>query len=320
MPLAHDVEGTYIDYIEFEPYGVIRVSGWTTAPAALPCQVVTLEGVLRPSVIYRFERADVSAHTGSSDGFLGISVEFVVRGKHVQSVILGTHSVQVPEDAMALLLSETPAYVELLSDSKVRHRKDIYAEGPPAETVHPEIFKFASLLAPDILDFGCGSGALVRQLRQIGLPAFGIEIDRPAIRKSLQPDVSTYVELYEGRLPLPYDDGRFQSVIATEVIEHIPDYIAIIAEIARVCRNTFAITVPDMTCIPVGHRIGMVPWHLLEGTHVNFFTHRSLAKVLEPYFDVVHYYQLARCEIGGVHIPGCLAAIATKREAPTAWR
>jgi SAM-dependent methyltransferase len=46
---------------------------------------------------------------------------------------------------------------------------------------------------------------------------------------------------------LPFDDGTFDRVITSEVLEHIQDDVAAIAELARVLRpgGTFACTVPS---------------------------------------------------------------------------
>ena len=211
-----------------------------------------------------------------------------------------------------LLNSERADYVALLDDDRVWHRQDVYGEGPPSNCVHPEILKFALLLRPTILDFGCGNGALIREYRRMGMEAFGIELGRPPIRESIQPDVAPFITLYDGTFPLPFADRQFESVIATEVIEHVPDYEMVLSEIARVCRTTFAITVPDMSCIPIGYRTGYVPWHLLESTHVNFFNHRSLRKVLEPHFGSVRLFQIARGDLEGQFMPGSLAAMANK--------
>jgi SAM-dependent methyltransferase len=312
MPIHLDTDGAFIDYIDFEPYGTIRVCGWSAHSSPLHCEVETLEGTLQPTATYRYAREDVCAAFGTSDLFVGLSIEFRVRGNNVRRVAFGARTVPVAEDVAALLNSESPGYAALLDDDRVWHRQDIYGEGPPSDSVNPQILKFALLLQPHILDFGCGNGTLIREYRNAGMEAFGIEIERPPIRDSIRLDVAPFIRLYDGTFPLPFADGQFESVIATEVIEHVPDYEAALSEIARVCQTTFAITVPDMTCIPIGHRRGFVPWHLLEATHVNFFNHRSLAKALEPHFRSIRFFQIARGEPEGGFMPGCLAAIATK--------
>jgi len=312
MPVHLEIDGTVIDYIDFEPYGTIRVCGWSLRDEPLHCEIETREGVVRPTATYRYARDDVCAALGIKEPFAGVSVEFRVQCADVRSVVLGNQNLKVAEDVAALLKSENQGYVELLDGDRVLHRDDIYREGPPSDAVHPQILQFAFLLQPHILDFGCGNGALIRAYRAADMEASGIEIARPPIRNSLRSDVAPFIKLYDGTLPLPFADGQFESVIATEVIEHVPDYRTALAEIARVCRSTFAVTVPDMTCIPIGRGRGYVPWHLLEPTHVNFFNHRSLAKALAPHFHSIRFFQIARSELEGKFMPGSLAAIATK--------
>jgi SAM-dependent methyltransferase len=312
MPVHLDLGGAVIDYIDFEPYGTIRICGWSLGERVPACVVKTVGGTLAPAATYRYAREDVCTALGIEEPFTGLSIEFRVHGAKVRSVEVDGRSLAVPEDVASLLNAEQSGYSELLDGDRVLHRSDIYGEGPPSNSVYPDILKLARLLQPPILDFGCGSGVLLRALRAYGVEVFGIEIARPAIRESIRPDVAPFITLYDGTFPLPYDDGQFESVIATEVIEHVPDYWTALAQIARVCRTSFAITVPDMSCIPIGHGRGFVPWHLLEGTHVNFFSHHSLGRVLAPHFRSVRFFQIARAELEGQFMPGSLAAIATK--------
>jgi SAM-dependent methyltransferase len=300
------------DYIDFEPYGTIRICGWSRQTDLPHCEVETYEGILGPSATYRHIRDDVESVLGIKNSFVGFSIEFRARGTDVRRVVFGAQAIDIADRLAALVNSEVPHYVNLLDGDGVLHRGDIYAEGPPSDSVSPQTLKFAFLLQPDVLDFGCGSGALIREYRTAGIEAFGIEIERPAIKDSIRLDVAPFIKLYDGTFPLPFANGQFESVIASEVLEHIPDYTTALSEIARVCRSTLAITVPDMSCLPIGHRKGLVPWHLLEGTHVNFFNHRSLAKALEPHFRTIRFFQLARGEVEGRFMPGSLAAIAMK--------
>jgi SAM-dependent methyltransferase len=312
MPVNLDLGGTIIDHIDFEPYGTIRICGWSLGERMPACAVETVDGTLAPAATYRYAREDVCAALGVEEPFAGLSIEFRAHGAKVRSVEMDGRSLAVPDDVAMFVNSERAGYIELLDGDRVLHRGDIYGEGPPSRTVHPEILKFARLLQPPVLDFGCGSGALLRALRAAGVEVFGIEIARPPIRESILPDVAPFITLYDGTFPLPFADGQFESVIATEVIEHVPDYWTALAQIARVCRTTFAITVPDMSCIPIGRSRGFVPWHLLEGTHVNFFSNRSLGRALAPHFRSVRFFQIARGELEGQFMPGSLAAIAAK--------
>src|SRR5437763_15527996 len=96
------------------------------------------------------------------------------------------------------------------------------------------------------------------------------------IRESIRPGVSSSITLYDGQFPSPLQNGSFKSVFCSEVLEHIPDYETAIREIARLATERVTFTVPNASAIPNGFRHRVVPCHLLEGTHVNFFTQTSL--------------------------------------------
>jgi SAM-dependent methyltransferase len=74
-------------------------------------------------------------------------------------------------------------------------------------------------------------------------------------------------------LSLPFADGEFDRVVAAEVLEHIPDDTAAIAELARVLRpgGTIAVTVPrwlpERICWALSDA-----YHEVEGGHVRVYT------------------------------------------------
>ncbi|WP_207211571.1 MULTISPECIES: bifunctional 2-polyprenyl-6-hydroxyphenol methylase/3-demethylubiquinol 3-O-methyltransferase UbiG [Rhodoplanes] len=147
--------------------------------------------------------------------------------------------------------TQTGHYNGLFTAGSVHRRDDIYGSAPiPPLEVNGDIRRLSSLLTGRILDFGCGRGGLLRELRQRGLDAQGIEVKNDLLRSSLAEGVAPHVRFYDGSLPLPFEDRAFGSVVAAEVIEHIPHSEAIIAEIARITATTFIATVPDMSSIP----------------------------------------------------------------------
>jgi SAM-dependent methyltransferase len=73
-------------------------------------------------------------------------------------------------------------------------------------------------------------------------------------------------------LAIPFDDGHFDRVIASEVLEHIPHDRAAIEEIARVLRpgGTAAVSVPrrwpERVCWALS-----TPYHDVAGGHVRIY-------------------------------------------------
>jgi 2-polyprenyl-3-methyl-5-hydroxy-6-metoxy-1,4-benzoquinol methylase len=126
-------------------------------------------------------------------------------------------------------------------------------------------------------------------------------------------DVAQHIILYEGNLPLPYADKSFDSVTAIEVLEHVSDPHSVARELMRIARSSIFVTVPDMACIPFSYPTNTVPWHLLEGTHVNFFTALSLASIFRPAFVPSKSFRLHNFVIAERFIPGSIAMLFTPR-------
>jgi len=82
-------------------------------------------------------------------------------------------------------------------------------------------------------------------------------------------------------LRLPFPDATFDRVICAEVLEHVPDDRAAMAEIARVLRpgGTAAVTVPrfwpELVCWALSDE-----YHLVEGGHVRIYRLSELRRRL----------------------------------------
>ena len=61
----------------------------------------------------------------------------------------------------------------------------------------------------------------------------------------------------------------------------------LLGELSRITSDRCLVTVPDISSIPMCFLQNVVPWHILEETHVNFFTPDSLRNLLKKYFSTV---------------------------------
>ena len=166
---------------------------------------------------------------------------------------------------------------------RVLHRADIYGSGPPVDLVSEEILSFAELhCGSSVLDVGAGIGPYVARLAASGRRALGIELDPTIVSaaENLGRPVRT-----GSAMDLPFDDGSFETVLLIESLEHFDDPERAVAEARRVCSRNLIVTVPDIGAVPLLSQRGVVPWHLLEGTHVNFFTTEILRRLLLRHFD-----------------------------------
>lgn len=102
-----------------------------------------------------------------------------------------------------------------------------------------------------VLDVGCGAGRHAYEALRRGAHVVAYDLDVSEVK-----DTAVLLAALEGpgtgaavngdALHLPFADGRFDRVIAAEVLEHIPADTAAIAELVRVLRpgGTLAVTVP----------------------------------------------------------------------------
>jgi SAM-dependent methyltransferase len=144
-----------------------------------------------------------------------------------------------------------------------------------------------------LLDLGCGFGRHAFQAARLGAHVVAVDAGADEVRRTEdtfgamlvgeQMDPSTHVGAVQGdALCLPFGDGSFDRVIASEVLEHIPDDESAMAELTRVLRpgGTMAVTVPR--CGPE-----MVNWalsdeyHNVPGGHVRIYRQSQLVGRLE---------------------------------------
>jgi SAM-dependent methyltransferase len=135
-----------------------------------------------------------------------------------------------------------------------------------------------------VLDLGCGEGrhafeALRRGAHVIAVDWGQHEVETTkrwlgAIAESGEAPESGRFEVVRGDLTaLPFPDAAVDRVIASEVLEHIPDDAAAFAEIARVLRSggRAAVTVPrygpERVCWALSDA-----YHANEGGHVRVYT------------------------------------------------
>jgi ubiquinone/menaquinone biosynthesis C-methylase UbiE len=110
-----------------------------------------------------------------------------------------------------------------------------------ARVVRKLVAKYAAAGAP-ILDAGCGTGLNLRHLPE---GSVGIDIN-PRNVAVLQQRLPQHVVVEGDVEQMPFGDGSFGTILCTEVIEHIPDPAAALAEFRRVLQ-------------PGGVLIGSVP-------------------------------------------------------------
>jgi SAM-dependent methyltransferase len=100
-----------------------------------------------------------------------------------------------------------------------------------------------------VLDFGCFDGWLLRKLRERhSIQGTGLDISHQALALARDLDHSgalTFVR--SDGAPLPFESESFDVVVCSEILEHVPDLDAVMAELARVlaCGGMLYATMPN---------------------------------------------------------------------------
>lgn len=165
-----------------------------------------------------------------------------------------------------------------------------------------------------VLDLGCGEGRHVHGLYLLGgLEIIGVDLNQASLDKAAEGlatlvtpelEAASNVSFETGDATnLRFEDGYFDAVICSEVLEHLPDYDAAISEMRRVLK-------PDgRLCVSVPHAWPeRICWQLAPppngyafepGGHIRIFDEVDLKVSIER-----HGFKLSkRHHAHGIHVP-----------------
>lgn len=139
------------------------------------------------------------------------------------------------------------ANIHLVSEAEYA---DIYSRMPRIQCETDNslacVERIIKLILPgEVCDVGCGTGHLLRVLGVRVCPAThrltGVDFQVDEALRSSLPEV----ELKQANIEtLPFQDGAFDTVICTHVLEHVLDLAGAIGELRRVCRGRLIVVVP----------------------------------------------------------------------------
>lgn len=131
-----------------------------------------------------------------------------------------------------------------------------------------------------LLDVGCGTGLLMNAMRHRGWDVEGVDFTPDAVRAARERFGLPVVEgtLESARFP----SASFDAAVLWNVIEHVPDPAATIAEVARVLRPGGLIVMATPNVDAFDARIFGRHWALWEAPrHFNLFSPTTLGRVCE---------------------------------------
>ena len=161
-----------------------------------------------------------------------------------------------------------------------------------------------------VLDLGCGEGRHVHGLHVLGgINVVGLDRDGPSLDKAREgldmlPAATATTAFVEGdAYRTPFADATFDAVICSEVLEHLEDYHAALAEIARVLKpgGVFVATVPRAWPERICWALASGPGGYGDqpGGHIRIFDERELtADIAKSGFN-----KMGRHHAHGLHAP-----------------
>ena len=163
-----------------------------------------------------------------------------------------------------------------------------------------------------VLDLGCGFGRHAYEAARRGAVIVALDAGHAEVLRvratfgamieagELDPSASLFGTVQGDAVHLPFADGTFDRVIASEVLEHIPEDEAAMVELARVLRpgGTMAVTVPR--CGPeVVNWMLSDEYHEVPGGHVRIYRRSVLRRRLSS----TGLVPLAHHHAHGLHSP-----------------
>lgn len=147
-----------------------------------------------------------------------------------------------------------------------------------ADAAEMEVMRVSATKSGTLLDVGCGSGAFLQRMRDAGWQVTGTEPDPNAaarLRERLGFPVFSRIEEVESRV------DRFDLITLSHVIEHVPDPLATLRQLAALLTPNGQLMVTTPNVKGLGARLFGPAWRGLEPPrHFNVFSPQSLAEAV----------------------------------------
>lgn len=169
---------------------------------------------------------------------------------------------------------------------KFYDKKTIYKYNSVAGSIHQKAMSFVKNKS-SVLDIGCASGYLGKELAKKGCIVYGVEISSVMARKTK----NYYKGVMEGnieKIELPWRDGFFDAILLLDVLEHLfePDKTLLKLKKFLSANGIVIISLPNIAN-------WWVRWNLMRGIfeytneglldagHIRFFTYDSAVKMIQ---------------------------------------
>ena len=171
---------------------------------------------------------------------------------------------------------------------------DKYTSGNPVErrlmaTFMERLDASLPAVAPaTILEVGVGEGEVADRVAQRFPDAFVTGIDLPDESLAEHWSNRRLAASFADIVALPYPDDTFDLVLAIEVLEHVPNPMGALRELARVARRDLVLSVPREPLWRVANMARGKYWRDLGNTpgHIQHWSKGGFAALVREHFDV----------------------------------
>ena len=168
----------------------------------------------------------------------------------------------------------------------------------------------ANLKNKKVLDVGCSTGYLGQKLEKRGAEVTGIDISKVALKKAQEVlSFTKVVDLNEGELP--FKDGTFDLIVASEVIEHLFKPVIVLKELRRILKDKGGIIITTPNFLYWGHRLQFLFGNFqyskqgtFDESHVRFFSYSLLKQMLQKnQLNIIRENHLTGGLVGQLLVP-----------------
>ncbi len=152
-----------------------------------------------------------------------------------------------------------------------------------------------------LLDLGCGEGRhIIHACLEHNIVGIGVDLSL----KDLHTTQTRYSQFSQYNTPsffslqqadataLPFGDNSIDTIICSEVLEHIADYTQVLKEATRILKpkGTLAISVPRAWPEKICWQLSSA-YHQVEGGHIRIFNAKKLRNEIQAMgFEFTHHY------------------------------
>jgi len=140
-----------------------------------------------------------------------------------------------------------------------------------------------------VLEAGCGEGIMTRAVLDAfpGVEMRALDIDERLVEQALA--LNPGANITQGSvLELPFEDKSFDTVVCSEVLEHLETPEDALRELCRVCSGTVVLSVPHEPWFRLGNIAGLAHLKTLGNPdgHIQHWSRRSFVNMVSKQITV----------------------------------